>query len=399
MSASVIVAGARTPIGKLGGALSPLTAVELGSHAIAAAVQRAGVAANDVDSVIMGTVVQAGVGPNPARQSAVAAGLPMTVPATTVNNLCLSGLQAIISADHLIRSGDADVVIAGGMESMSNAPYLARGARKGYRYGPHPLEDALDRDALTCAFDQTSMGAATERYQAAESFTRVELDAFAAQSHRRAAAATANSTFATEIVPVEISSRRGNSTITADEGIRPDTTLESLARLKPAFVSDGTTTAGSSSQLSDGACALVIMRKEVAQARNIEWLAEIRSHALVAGPDTSLLHQPSNAIAEAIRRSKTIALTDLDLIEVNEAFASVAIASMRDLEITDELVNVNGGAIALGHPVGMSGARVTLTLMHALRRRGGGLGAAALCGGGGQGIAIILESPRSAAPN
>ncbi|WP_338324852.1 acetyl-CoA C-acyltransferase [Prescottella agglutinans] len=391
MSTSVIVAGARTPIGKLSGAFASLTAVDLGAHAIAAAVERAGVGTDGVDAVVMGTVVQAGVGPNPARQAAVGAGLPMTVPATTVNNLCLSGLEAIMQADRLIATGAADVVVAGGMESMTAAPYVVRGARQGLKYGSTGFEDALDRDALTCAFDGISMGASTERYQAGENITRAEQDEFAARSHRLAAAATESGAFAAEIAPVEISSRKGTVTVSEDEGIRAQTTVESLGKLRPAFAKDGTITAGASSQLSDGAAAVVVMRKELAIERGIEWLAEIRSHALVAGPDTSLLHQPANAIEAALKRDDDTTVADLDLLEINEAFAGVAIASVRQLGVDAEKVNINGGAIAVGHPVGMSGARIALSLAHSLKARGGGKGAAALCGGGGQGIAMILE--------
>ncbi|WP_040799258.1 acetyl-CoA C-acyltransferase [Nocardia higoensis] len=391
MSTSVIVAGARTPIGKLSGALASLTAADLGGRAIAAAIERAGIAAGDVDAVVMGTVVQAGVGPNPARQAAVAAGLPMTVPATTVNNLCLSGLEAIMQADRLIATGAAEVVVAGGMESMTNAPYLVRGARQGLKYGSAGFEDALDRDALTCAFDGISMGASTERYQASENISRAEQDEFAARSHRLAAAATESGAFAAEIAPVEIVSRKGTVTVTADEGIRAETTVESLGTLRPAFAKDGTITAGASSQLSDGGAAVVVMRKDVAQARGIEWLAEIRAHALVAGPDTSLLHQPANAIEAALKRDGETTVADLDLLEINEAFAGVAIASMRQLGVDADKVNIHGGAIAVGHPVGMSGARIALSLAHSLRAAGGGTGAAALCGGGGQGIAMILS--------
>lgn len=390
MSTSVIVAGARTPIGKLSGALSSLTATDLGGRAIAAALERSGLEADGVDAVVMGTVIQAGVGPNPARQAAVAAGLPMTVPATTVNNLCLSGLEAIMQADRLIATGAADVIVAGGMESMTNAPYLVRGARQGLKYGSTGFEDALDRDALTCAFDGISMGASTERYQASENISRAEQDEFAARSHRLAAKATESGVFAAEIVPVEIASRRGTVTVAVDEGIRAETTAESLGRLRPAFAKDGTITAAASSQLSDGAAAVVVMRKDVAEARGISWLAEIHAHALVAGPDTSLLYQPANAIEAALKRAGEITVADLDLIEINEAFAGVALASMRQLGVSADKVNIHGGAIAVGHPVGMSGARIVLSLSHSLKSVGGGTGAAALCGGGGQGIAMIL---------
>ena len=392
MSTSVIVAGARTPIGKLSGALASLTAPDLGGRAIAAAIERAGVGVDGVDAVVMGTVVQAGVGPNPARQAAVAAGLPMTVPATTVNNLCLSGLEAIMQADRLIATGAADVVVAGGMESMTNAPYVVRGARQGLKYGSAGFEDTLDRDALTCAFDGISMGASTEGYQASENITRAEQDEFAARSHRLAAEATESGAFAAEIAPVEIVSRRGTVTVSVDEGIRAETTVESLGKLRPAFAKDGTITAGASSQLSDGAAAVVVMRKDLAEARGIEWLAEIRAHALVAGPDTSLLHQPANAVEAALKRDGETTVADLDLLEINEAFAGVSIASVRQLGVDPPKVNIHGGAIAVGHPVGMSGARIALSLAHSLKAAGGGVGAAALCGGGGQGIAMILSA-------
>ncbi len=392
MSTSVIVAGARTPIGKLSGALASLTAPDLGGRAIAAAIERAGVGVDGVDAVVMGTVVQAGVGPNPARQAAVAAGLPMTVPATTVNNLCLSGLEAIMQADRLIATGAADVVVAGGMESMTNAPYVVRGARQGLKYGSAGFEDTLDRDALTCAFDGISMGASTEGYQASENITRAEQDEFAARSHRLAAEATESGAFAAEIAPVEIVSRRGTVTVSVDEGIRAETTVESLGKLRPAFAKDGTITAGASSQLSDGAAAVVVMRKDLAEARGIEWLAEIRAHALVAGPDTSLLHQPANAVEAALKRDGETTVADLDLLEINEAFAGVSIASVRQLGVDPAKVNIHGGAIAVGHPVGMSGARIALSLAHSLKAAGGGVGAAALCGGGGQGIAMILSA-------
>jgi len=391
LSTSVIVAGARTPIGKLSGAFASLTATDLGGRAIAAAIERAGIGTYGIDAVVMGTVVQAGVGPNPARQAAVAAGLPMTVPATTVNNLCLSGLEAIMQADRLIAAGVADIVVAGGMESMTNAPYLLHGARQGLKYGSAGFEDALDRDALTCAFDGISMGASTEHYQAAENISRAEQDEFAARSHRLAAEATESGTFAAEIAPVHIASRKETVTVTADEGIRPETTVESLGKLRPAFAKGGTITAGASSQLSDGAAAVVVMRKDVAEARGISWLAEIRAHALVAGPDTSLLHQPANAIETALKRAGEATVADLDLLEINEAFAGVALASIRQLGVDANKVNIHGGAIAVGHPVGMSGARIALSLAHSLKAIGGGTGAAALCGGGGQGNAMILS--------
>ncbi|OUS88627.1 acetyl-CoA C-acyltransferase [Rhodococcus sp. NCIMB 12038] len=391
MTQTVLVAGARTPIGKLAGALALLSATELGAHAIRGALARAGVGTSAVDAVIMGNVVQAGVGPNPARQAAAAASIPLTTPAVTVNNLCLSGLQAIIDADRLIKSGDADIVVAGGMESMTSAPYFARGARVGLRYGAASLEDALDRDALICAFDEVSMGEATDRYVQGTDLDRAGQDAFAARSHELAAAATEDGTFDDEIVPVQIKSRRGLTTVSADEGIRSGTTVESLGKLQPAFLTDGTITAGSASQLSDGAAAVVLMSKAKAEELGLEWLAELGASAFVAGPDTSLLYQPANAISKAVEKDGGLKVSDLDIAEINEAFAGVALASIHQLGIDADKVNIHGGAIALGHPVGMSGARLALSLAHSLKRRGGGVGAAALCGGGGQGNALIIR--------
>ena len=391
MTEVVLVAGARTPIGKLGGALASLTATDLGAHAIRGALHTAGIDASAVDAVIMGNVVQAGVGPNPARQVAAAAGIPLTTPALTINNLCLSGLQAIIDADRLIKSGDADIVVAGGMESMTHAPYLARGARTGFRYGSASLDDALDRDALICAFDGISMGEATERYTHAIPLDRARQDAFAARSHELAAAATESRRFGNEIIPVDINTRRGSTIVTDDEGIRVSTTAESLGKLRPAFLVDGTITAGSASQLSDGAAAVVLMSKGKAAELGIEWLAELGASAFVAGPDTSLLHQPATAIAAALEKDGDLKVSDLDLLEINEAFAAVALASIDRLGVDPEKVNIHGGAIALGHPVGMSGARLTLSLAHSLKQRGGGIGAASLCGGGGQGNALLIR--------
>ncbi|MEV1066699.1 acetyl-CoA C-acyltransferase [Streptomyces sp. NPDC050263] len=392
MPGSVIIGGARTPIGKLLGALSGLPAPQLGAAAIAAAVQRAGIAADQVNAVVMGTVVQAGVGPNPARQAAHAAGLPLHVPATTVNKLCLSGLHAVALADLLVTAGQHDVVVAGGMESMSLAPHLLPGARRGFGYGAVDMTDSLDSDALVCAFDGMPMGAATERYQAALGISRQEQDAFAARSHRLAAEAAAAGRLAEEIVPVAVPARGGDVTVRTDEGVRPDTTEESLARLRPAFSTDGTITAGSASQLSDGACALVVTSREHAERLGVEPLAEIGAYGSVAGPDPSLLPQPANAVRDALSRSRGPAPAGLDLLEINEAFASVAVQSVRDLGVDPDRVNVNGGAIALGHPVGMSGARLILSLALELRRRGGGTGVAALCGGGGQGDALLLRA-------
>jgi acetyl-CoA C-acetyltransferase len=395
----VLVAGARTPIGKLLGSLAALPAPDLGGIAVAAALARAGITGDQVDAVILGNVVQAGAGPNPARLAAARGGIPMSVPATTVNKLCLSGLTAIAQAAQQVQLGYSQVVVAGGMESMSNAPYLSRDARRGLRYGAGaPLEDALDSDALVCGFDGLPMGAATDQYQAKlGGITRVDQDGFAAESHARAVAAVKEGRLGEEIVAVSTSTRNGGHVaLEQDEGIRPGTTAERLARLRPAFSPDGMITAGSASQLSDGGCAVVVMDKAEAERRGLAWLAEIGGYGTVAGPDPSLLLQPANAIRDALRRDAqgrdgALDVSDLDLIEINEAFAGVALASRRDLDVPLDRVNVNGGAIALGHPVGMSGARLVLTLALELRRRGGGTGAAALCGGGGQGDALILR--------
>jgi acetyl-CoA C-acetyltransferase len=396
MPQPVIVAGARTPIGKLLGALTPLTAPQLAGASIAAALDRAGITGEQVDAVIFGNVVQAGVGPNPARLSAAAGGIPMRVPAVTVNKLCLSGLTAIAQAAAQVAAGYSEIVVAGGTESMTNAPHLLPGSRKGIKYGGVPFADALDQDGLVCGFDGISMGAATERYQAELGMSRAEQDEFAAESHARAAGAIKDGLLAEEITPVSIVVRNGSVTVADDEGVRPDTTADKLAALPPAFGENGNITAGSSSQLSDGACAVVVMSAERAAELGLPWIAEIGAYGTVAGPDPSLLLQPANAIRDALRRDGTTGLGDLDLIEINEAFAAVAVASIRDLGVSPDRVNVNGGAIALGHPVGMSGARLALTLALELRRRGGGTGVAALCGGGGQGDALILRVPERA---
>jgi acetyl-CoA C-acetyltransferase len=392
-ASSVIVAGARTPMGRLLGALRPFSGAELGGFAIRAALERAGISGEQVQYVIMGQVLQAGTGQIPARQAAVHAGIPMTVPALTVNKVCLSGLDAIALADQLIRAGEFDVVVAGGQESMTNAPHLLPKSREGYKYGAVQVLDAMAHDGLTDSFDGVAMGESTERYNARVGISRAEQDAVAAASHQRAAAARKNGVFDAEITPVTIPQRRGEPVVfAADEGIRPETTEESLARLRPAFDKDGTITAGSSSQISDGAAAVVVMSRARAEELGVEWIAEIGAHGNVAGPDNSLHSQPSRAIRHALGR-EGLAVGELDLIEINEAFAAVAVQSMKDLGVTAERVNVNGGAIALGHPIGMSGARLALHLALELRRRGGGTGAAALCGGGGQGDALILRVP------
>jgi acetyl-CoA C-acetyltransferase len=391
MSGSVIVGGARTPIGKLSGSLKNFSAMDLGGFAIKEAMSRAGISGDQVDYVIMGHVIQAGAGQITARQAAVKGGIPMTVPALTVNKVCLSGLNAIAMADQLIGYGEFDVVVAGGMESMTQGPYLQPGARSGYRYGDAKLIDATAHDALFCAFDELGMGAATDYYNKAKNLTREEQDEFAAMSHQRATAAGKNGLFEDEIVKVEVPQRRGDPVVVSeDEGVRADTTAQSLAKLRPAFAADGTVTAGSASQISDGAAAVVVMSRAKAEELGAPVLAEIGAHGVVAGPDPSLLSQPSNAIAKALGR-EGLSPSDVDLFEINEAFASVAIQSMRDLGIGPEMVNVNGGAIAMGHPVGASGARLALHLALELRRRGGGVGAAGLCGGGGQGEALVLR--------
>jgi acetyl-CoA C-acetyltransferase len=393
MPGSVIVAGARTPVGKLMGGLSSLSAADLGAHAIGAALSAARLDPAAVEAVVMGHVVQAGAGPNTARQAAVAAGIPFAVPASTVNKLCLSGLHAIALADLMIASGRHEVVVAGGMESMSGAPHLLRGSRTGWKYGAATVEDALDRDALTCAFDGVSMGAATERYQQPFALTREEQDEYSALSHQRAHRAQESGAFAAEIAPVTVAGRRGETVVESDEGVRPQSTAQSLGRLKPAFSSEGTITAGNASQLSDGAAAVIVMSADRARREGLTPLAEIGAYGTVAGPDPSLLVQPAGAVRDALSRDGRLKAADLDLFEINEAFAGVALASLRDLDIPLEKVNVNGGAIALGHPVGMTGARLVLTLALELRRRGGGTGAAALCGGGGQGDALLLHVP------
>ncbi|MGW1783753.1 acetyl-CoA C-acyltransferase [Streptomyces sp. NPDC002143] len=393
MQEAVLVAGARTPIGRLLGMFAEVSAPDLGGLAIREALSRARLTGADVDAVVMGTVVQAGVGPNPARLAAARGGVPMSVPATTLNKLCLSGLTSVAYAAQLVAMGRHEVVVAGGMESMTSAPHLVPGARWGFGYGSALLPDALDLDALTCGFDGIPMGAATERYQAGLGISRAEQDEFAARSHARAADAQKVGFLAQEIVPVTVD-RGGTATVVEhDEGIRPDTTVGQLAQLRPAFAEEGTITAGSASQLSDGGCAVVVMGKERAVRAGVQWIAEIGGYGTVAGPDPSLLHQPANAIADAVRRDGSVSVEDLDLIEINEAFAGVVLASMRNLGLASERVNVNGGAIALGHPVGMSGARLVLSLALELRRRGGGVGAAALCGGGGQGDALVIRVP------
>ena len=393
MPGSVIVAGARTPIGKLSGALAGFSAMDLGGFAIAAALERAGVQPDQVDYVLMGQVLQAGQGQITARQAAVKAGIPMTVPATTVNKVCLSGLNTVYLADLMISAGEADIVVAGGMESMTKAPHLLPGAREGFRLGDTKLVDAMMYDGLFCAFDVCAMGAGTEKYtKAAGTISRDQQDAFAANSHERASAAMKEGRFADEIVPVSVPQRKGDPIVVeTDEGVRPGTTSDSLAKLRPAFDADGTITAGNASQISDGGAALIVMSRTKADQLGVTPLGEVVGYGQVAGPDASLLTQPSRATAQALDRAG-LKTTDVDLFEFNEAFAAVGLASMSDLGLTDENVNVNGGAISLGHPIGMSGARLPLTMLLELKRRGGGTGVAALCGGGGQGDAMIVRT-------
>ena len=392
MAGSYIVAGARTPIGKMSGALASFSAADLGGFAIKAALERAGVSPEEVEHVLMGQVLMAGQGQVPARQAAVKAGVPMSVPAVNINKVCLSGINTIYLADQMIQAGEADVVIAGGMESMTNAPYIASGARGGFKYGNTELADAIIKDGLSCAFDACLMGLGTERYVDG-SITREQQDQMAVVSNERAANAIKDGRFDDEIVAVSIPQRKGEQILVeTDEGVRPGTTMESLAGLKPAFDKNGTITAANASQISDGGSALVLMSEKAVDARGVTPLGRVVGYGMVAGPDNaSLLHQPSRAIQRALQRAGKNQ-SDISLYKINEAFAAVGIASMAELGITDEVVNVNGGAIALGHPIGMSGNRIVLTLLHELKRRGGGMGAAALCGGGGQGDAMLVET-------
>ena len=396
MSGTVIVAGARTPIGRLLGGLKSQTAADLGGVAIKGALDKAGVTGEQVDYLIMGQVILAGAGQNPARTAGLLAGLPASVPSITVNKVCLSGLNAIATADQMIRAGEADIIVAGGMESMTNAPHVLPKSREGFKYGDVSLVDSMAYDALFDQAPQQAMGGLTEQCNAqGTNLSREEQDEFSARSHQRAAEAWKNGVFDEEVVPVEIPQRKGDPVVVSqDEGVRGETTPESLGKLRAAFAKDGTITAGSASQISDGACAVVVMSKAKAEELGLTWLAEIGAHGMVAGPDSTLQMQPANATAKACEK-EGIAPADLDLVEFNEAFAAVGIESARSLGLDEAKVNVNGGAIALGHPVGMSGARVVLHLDLELKRRGGGVGAAALCGGGGQGDALIVRVPTS----
>jgi acetyl-CoA C-acetyltransferase len=392
MTTSVIVAGARTPIGKLMGSLKDFSGSDLGAIAIKAALEKAHVSPDLVDYVIMGQVLTAGAGQMPARQSAVGAGIGWDVPALTINKMCLSGIDAIALADQLIRAGEFDVVVAGGQESMSKAPHLLMDSRSGYKYGDVKVLDSMAYDGLHDVFTDQPMGALTEQRNDTDKFTRLEQDEYAAVSHQKAAAAWKDGVFADEVVPVSIPQRKGDPIeFTEDEGIRANTTADSLSGLKPAFRKDGTITAGSASQISDGACAVVVMKKEKAQELGLDWLCEIGAHGVVAGPDSTLQSQPANAIKKAVAR-EGISLDQLDVIEINEAFAAVALASTKELGIDADRVNVNGGAIAVGHPIGMSGARIALHVALELKRRGSGYGVAALCGAGGQGDALVLRA-------
>jgi acetyl-CoA C-acetyltransferase len=392
---SVIVAGARTPVGKLLGSLKDFSATDLGGLAIKAALERAGVAPEQVQYVIMGQVLTAGAGQIPARQAAHKAGIPLTVPALTVNKVCLSGINAIALADQLIRAGEFDVVVAGGQESMTQAPHLLPKSRTGFKYGTVELTDHMAYDGLWDFLTDQAMGGLTESVNSSDwEFSRAEQDAYAARSHQLAAEGWKNGIFDDEVVPVSLPQRKGEPLeFRYDEGVRADTSVEVLARLRPAFGAEGTITAGSSSPISDGAAAVVVMSKAKAEELGLSWLAEIGAYGTVAGPDSSLQHQPAHAIQAAVAK-EGITVADLDVIEINEAFAAVGLASAKELGVPADIVNVNGGAIAIGHPIGMSGARLTLHLALELQRRGGGVGAAALCGGGGQGDALILRVPR-----
>ena len=392
---TVIVAGARTPYGRLLGSLKDQSAVDLGAVAVKGALEKSGVPASEVDYVILGQVLTAGAGQMPARQTAVKAGIPWSVPALTINKMCLSGIDAIALADQLIRAGEFECVVAGGQESMSQAPHLLPGSREGFKYGDTALVDHLAYDGLHDVFTDQPMGGLTEERNDSAGFTREEQDAFAARSHQLAAAGQKNGVFDDEIVPVEIPQRKGDPiVVSADEGVRGDTTVESLGKLRPAFRKDGSITAGNASQISDGAVAVVVMSKKKAEELGVEWLAEIGAHGNVAGPDSSLQEQPADAILQACEK-QGITPGDLDLLEINEAFAAVGLASARKLGLDMDTVNVNGGAISIGHPLGASGARVALHVALELKRRGGGVGAAALCGAGGQGDALIVRVPKS----
>ena len=391
MTRTVIVEGARTPIGKFGGALAGFPAAQLGGLAIRAALERSGVAPDQVEYVIMGHVIQAGTGQITSRQAAIAAGIPKEIPSLTVNKVCLSGTSAIAIADQMIRAGELDVVVAGGMESMTNAPFVLPKAREGARLGDTPMLDALIHDGLWCAFDDRHMGEGTDAVSAELGITRAEQDAWAARSHARAHDAWTGGRLASEVVPVQVHPRKGDPvTVDRDEGIRADTTEEGLAKLRPAFTPDGTVTAGNASQISDGAAAVIVMSEEKAAQLGLQPIAEIVAYGMSADRFSSLQTVPALAMEKALKKAG-LAAADLGLLEINEAFAAVPLHSARMLGVSEDIVNVNGGAVALGHPVGASGARLVLTLAHEMRRRGVDLGGVAICGGGGQGDALILR--------
>ena len=378
-------------MGRFNGSLKGFSATDLGGIAIKGALAKAGISGDQVDYVILGQVLQAGAGQAPPRQAAVKGGIPLDVAALLINKVCLSGLDAIALADQLIRAGEFDTIVAGGMESMTRAPHLLMGSREGFKIGNVTMEDALFHDGLYCSFDKCLMGESTESYNGRYGLTREDQDQFAMHSHQRAAAATEAGVFNDEIIPMEIPQGKGATTTLAyDEGIRADTTMETLGKLRPAFSAEGTITAGSASQISDGGAAVVVMNKAKAEALGLEWLCEIGAHGVVAGPDTSLHAQPANALEKALK-SEGMKVSELDIVEINEAFAAVGLVSTRQLGIDPAKVNPHGGAIAVGHPVGMSGARLALHIALDLKKRGGGVGAAALCGGGGQGDALILK--------
>ena len=392
MAGSVILGGARTPFGKFSGSLAGFSGAQLGGKAIAGALERTGISADQVDYVLMGQVLQAGAGQITARQAAVEAGIPLDVPATTINKVCLSGINTIMLADLLIQAGEAEIIVAGGMESMTNAPYLLREARSGMRMGDKTVVDSMMHDSLFCAIDELAMGASTEQYAGKAGLNRDVQDELSAQSHERAAAAQKDGKFDNEIISVEIPQRKGDPIVLeADEGVRPGTTAESLGKLRPAFAKDGNITAGNASQISDGGAAVIVCSAAKAEELGLKPLGEIVAIGQVAGPDASLISQPAQAIKAAMAKVD-LTVDDIDLFELNEAFAAVGVQSMKDLGISDDIVNVNGGAIAIGHPVGVSGTRIVLTLLNELARRGGGTGAAALCGGGGQGDAMIVRT-------
>ena len=392
MAGSVILGGARTPFGKFSGSLAGFSGAQLGGKAIAGALERTGISADQVDYVLMGQVLQAGAGQITARQAAVEAGIPLDVPATTINKVCLSGINTIMLADLLIQAGEAEIIVAGGMESMTNAPYLLRDARSGMRMGDKTVVYSMMHDSLFCAIDELAMGASTEQYAGKAGLNRDVQDELSAQSHERAAAAQKDGKFDNEIISVEIPQRKGDPIVLeADEGVRPGTTAESLGKLRPAFAKDGNITAGNASQISDGGAAVIVCSAAKAEELGLKPLGEIVAIGQVAGPDASLISQPAQAIKAAMAKVD-LTVDDIDLFELNEAFAAVGVQSMKDLGISDDIVNVNGGAIAIGHPVGVSGTRIVLTLLNELARRGGGTGAAALCGGGGQGDALIVRT-------